>query len=170
MRRCAGRSPRRAMEFPPERRDASSGLRSMISCAIRRSARSNGLRVHHRERRTRCSCVLFVSCVSFATSRDRVKGTKKLGGGLFGARLLHSLVLASWSDVSRSNRAGLFKADVCSGLFAFDPLVFQNLFALRQELLVEHEFLTNWDVPLAKTVISGLFFIKLRTGQSKLNQ
>ena len=31
----------------------------------------------------------------------------------------------------------LFKADVFAGFFALDPLMFQNFFALGQELLVE---------------------------------
>jgi hypothetical protein len=31
-----------------------------------------------------------------------------------------------------------FEADIGSGFLALDPLVFQNLFALRQELLVKN--------------------------------
>src|SRR4029450_5169371 len=83
------------------------------------------------------SFVLFVSLVSLATSQDRIKGTKKLGGGLFGARLLSSSLPPVGAMFHDPIQQGLFKADVFTGLFALDPLVFQNLGTLREKLLIQ---------------------------------
>lgn len=35
---------------------------------------------------------------------------------------------------------GHFEADVTSGLFAFDPFVFQDLFAFGEEFLIKRDF------------------------------
>src|ERR1044072_9671130 len=83
------------------------------------------------------SFVLLVSCVSLATSRDRIKGTKKLGGGLFGPRLLSSSLSPVGAMFHDPIQQSSFKADVFPGFFAFDPLVLQNFCALREELLVK---------------------------------
>src|ERR1041384_6688033 len=83
------------------------------------------------------SFVLLVSSVSLATSQDRIKGTKKLGGGLFGARLLSSSLSPVGAMFDDPIQQSSFKADVFPGLFALDPLVLQNFCALREELLIE---------------------------------
>jgi hypothetical protein len=80
---------------------------------------------------------LLVSCVSLATSRDRIKGTKKLGGGLFGARLLSSSLSPVGAMFHDPIQQSLFKSDISSGFLAFDPLVFQDLGTLREKLLVQ---------------------------------
>src|SRR5213592_3586040 len=84
------------------------------------------------------SFVLFVSLVSLATSRDRIKGTKKLGGGLFGARLLSSSLSPVGAMFHDPIEQSLFKADVFASFFAFDPFVFQNLGALGKELFIKN--------------------------------
>src|SRR6266481_1690791 len=81
--------------------------------------------------------VLVASCVSLATSQDRVKGTKKLGGGLFGARLLSSSLSPVGAMFHDPIQQGSLKADVFPGFFALNPLVLQNFRALGEELLVE---------------------------------
>ena len=81
------------------------------------------------------------SCTSFATSRDRFKGTKKLGGGLFGARLLPSSLSPVGAVLHDPIKQCFFEADVFAGFFALNPLVFQNLGALGKELLVENRIL-----------------------------
>src|SRR4030095_12491308 len=86
--------------------------------------------------------------VSLATSRDRIKGTKKLGGGLFGARLLSSSLSPVGAMFHDPIQQGLFKADVFSGFLAFDPLMSQDLGTLRQKLLVEHRILNELRVSL----------------------
>src|SRR4029077_8835276 len=93
--------------------------------------------------RHQMSFVLFVSCVSLATSQDRIKGTKKLGGGLFGARLLSSSVSPVGTMFHDPIQQGLFKADICSGFFAFDPFVFQDLGTFREKLLVQDRILNE---------------------------
>jgi len=80
--------------------------------------------------------VLTGSCVSLATSLDRVKG-KNLGGGLFGARLLPSPLSPVGAMFHDPIKQSPLKADVFTGLFAFNPLVFQNLRPLGKEFLVE---------------------------------
>src|SRR6266566_945865 len=87
--------------------------------------------------------VFLVSCVSLATSRDRVKGTKKLGGGFLGTRLLHSSLSPVGAMFHDPVQQSLFKTDVLAGFFALDPLVLQNLCALRKELLVEDRILNE---------------------------
>src|SRR5437899_12149796 len=81
--------------------------------------------------------VLFGSCVSLATSQDRVKGTKKLGGGLLGARLLSSPLSPVGAMFHDPIKQSPFKADVSAGFFAFNPLMLQNFRALSEELLVK---------------------------------
>src|SRR5256885_5056130 len=83
------------------------------------------------------SFVLVLSCISLATSRDRIKGTKKLGGGLFGARLLSSSLSPVGAMFHDPIQQGSLKVDVFSGFFALDPLVLQNFRALGEELLVD---------------------------------
>ena len=83
------------------------------------------------------SFVLFVSLVSLATSQDRIKGTKKLGGGLLGARLLFSSLSPVGAMFHDPIQQGFFKADISSGFFAFDPLMSQNLGTLGEKLLVQ---------------------------------
>src|SRR5881396_2623239 len=89
------------------------------------------------------SFVLFVSLVSLATSQDRVKGTKKSGGGLFGARLLSSSLSPVGAMFHDPIQQSLFKTDVFAGLFALNPLMPQNLCALRKEFLVEDRILNE---------------------------
>jgi hypothetical protein len=83
------------------------------------------------------SLVLLVSCVSFATSLDRIKGAKKLGGGLLGARLLSSSLAPVGAMFHDPIQQSLFKPDISSGFLAFDPLMFQDLGTLREKLLVQ---------------------------------
>src|SRR5437763_15583227 len=87
------------------------------------------------------SFVLFVSLVSLATSQDRIKGTKKLEGGLFGARLLSSSLSPVGAMFHDPIKQCSLKADVFAGFFAFNPLMLQNLRALGEELLVERRIL-----------------------------
>src|SRR6266566_8019835 len=84
--------------------------------------------------------VVFASCVSLATSRDRVKGTKKLGGGLFGARLLSSSLSPVGAMFHDPIQQGSFKADIFPGFFALDPLMLQNFRSLSKELLIKRRF------------------------------
>src|SRR4030095_9399635 len=86
--------------------------------------------------------VLF-SFVSLAASQNRIKGTKKLGGGLFGARLLSSSVSPVGAIFHDPIEQGLFKADVFSGFFAFDPLVFQDLGTFGEKLLIQDRILNE---------------------------
>src|ERR1041385_8789153 len=86
------------------------------------------------------SFVLVVSCISFATSRDRIKGTKKLGGGLFRARLLSSSLSPVGAMFHNPIQQGSFKADIFPGFFALDPLMLQNFRSLSKELLVKRRF------------------------------
>src|SRR6059058_6088032 len=83
----------------------------------------------------------LVSSVSLATSQDRLKGTKKLGGGLFGARLLSSSLSPIGAMFHDPIQQSSFKADVFPGFFALDPLVLQNLRSLRKKFLVKRGFL-----------------------------
>src|SRR5207248_2551950 len=87
--------------------------------------------------------IVDLSLYSLATSRDRVKGTKNLGGGLFGARLLYSSVSPVGAMFHDPIEQGFFKADIFSGLFALNPFVLQDFFALGQELFVEHRVLNE---------------------------
>src|SRR5213592_490457 len=86
------------------------------------------------------SFVLFVSLVSLVTSQDRIKGTKKLGGGLFGARLLSSSLSPVGAMFHDPIQQSSFKADVFPGFFALDPLVLQDFCALGKKLLVKRRF------------------------------
>src|SRR5206468_10486508 len=89
------------------------------------------------------SFVLFVSLVSLATSQDRIKGTKKLGGGLFGARLLSASLSPVGAMFHDPIKQGLLKADVLAGLFTFNPLVLQDLRPLGEKLLVKSRILNE---------------------------
>jgi hypothetical protein len=84
--------------------------------------------------------LVLLSHVSLATSQDRFKGTKKLGGGLSGARLLSSSLSPVGTMFHDPIQQGPFKPNVLPGFFAFDPLVFQNFRALGKELLVKRGF------------------------------
>src|SRR5207244_11918418 len=114
--------------------------------------------------------VLFVSCVSLVTSRDRVKGTKKLGGRFLGARLLHSSLSPVGAMFHNPIQQSLFKADVPARFFALNPLVLQNLCALRKEFLVEDRILTE-----SRLIFFGedrhlsLFFHKFGSSSTKSN-
>ncbi|MBO0696100.1 MAG: hypothetical protein J2P56_08375, partial [Verrucomicrobia bacterium] len=67
---------------------------------------------------------------------DCIKGTKKLGGGLFCARLLSPSLSPVGAMFHDPIQQGLLKTDVSPGFFAFDPFVFQDLSALGEKLLV----------------------------------
>src|SRR5262249_33773402 len=130
---------RRAISTPREGIPASTTLLSfelpsMISCAIRRSARriASASKIG-----TAADEFCFGFMVSLATSQDHLKGTEKLGGGLFGARLLSSSLSPVGPMFQDPIQQRSFKADVFPGFFAFDPLVLQNFCALREEFLVE---------------------------------
>src|SRR6266513_222761 len=78
------------------------------------------------------------SSASLATSQDRFKGAEnKSGGCLFCASLLHSSLPPMGAMFHDPIEERFFKADIFAGFFALDPFMFQNLFALGQELLVE---------------------------------
>src|SRR5438552_16464586 len=94
--------------------------------------------------------LFLASCVSLATSRDRVK-RKKLGGGLFGARLLSSSLSPVGAMFHDPIEQSSLKADVFAGFFAFNPLMLQNLSALGEELLVECRILDE---------LSLIFFLR----------
>src|SRR5438105_10189394 len=104
--------------------------------------------------------VFFVSCVSLATSRDHVKG-KKLGGGLFGARLLSSSLSPIGAMFHDPIKQGSFKADVFAGFFAFNPLMLQNLCALTQQLLVERRILNELSLIFFRSRHRRFFFHKI---------
>src|SRR5438270_11231308 len=79
--------------------------------------------------------VFLVSCIPWRPHRIALK--EKLGGGLFGARLLSSSdsqVGAMFHDTIEQSS---LKADVFAGFFAFNPLMLQNLSALGEEPVVE---------------------------------
>src|SRR5207245_6195183 len=107
------------------------------------------------------SFVLFVSLVSLATSQDRIKGTKKLGGGLFGARLLSSSVSPIGAMFHDPIKQGSFKADVFAGFFAFNPLMLQNLCPLSKELLVERRTLNESSLIFFRRRHRRFFFHKI---------
>src|SRR5581483_249421 len=88
------------------------------------------------ESRYQLSFDFLDSCISFETSRDLIKGTKKLGGGLFGARLLLSSLPPVGAMFNDPVQQSLLKPDIFAGLLAFDPLVLQDLGSLREKLLV----------------------------------
>src|SRR5881227_3916398 len=104
------------------------------------------------------SFVLFVSLVSLATSQDRIKGTKKLGGGLFGARLLSSSLSPVGAMFHDPIEQSSLKADVFAGFFAFNPLMLQNLSALGEELLVECRILDELSLIFFRRRHLGFLF------------
>ena len=57
-----------------------------------------------------------------------------------------------------------FEADIGSGFLALDPLVFQNLFALRQELLVKNGVLNELRLIFCRNSIGRSLFIRKETG------
>src|SRR6059058_5502496 len=105
----------------------------------------------------------LVSSVSLATSQDRLKGTKKLGGGLFGARLLSSSLSPVGAMFHDPIQQSSFKADVFPGLFALDPLVLQNFCALREELLVKRRFFNELRLIGFRRRHVRFFFHKIST-------
>src|SRR6516164_7648420 len=107
------------------------------------------------------SFVLVFSCVSLATSRDRVK-RKKLGGGLFGARLPSSSLPPIGAMFHDPIKQGSLEADVSPGFFALDPFMLQNLRALGEELLVERRILDELSLVFFRRWHLGfLFFHKI---------
>src|SRR5437870_7813955 len=104
------------------------------------------------------SFVLFVSLVSLATSQDRIKGTKKLEGGLFGARLLSSSLTPVGAMFHDPIKQGSLKADVFPGFFAFNPFMLQNLRALGEELLVECRILDELSLIVFRRWHLGFLF------------
>jgi hypothetical protein len=105
---------------------------------------------------------LVSSCVSLATSLDRIKG-KKSGGGLFGARLLSSSLSPIGAMFHDPIKQSLFKADVFAGLFAFDPLVFQDFCALGKELLVKSRILDELSLIILWRGHIWILFHKIST-------
>jgi hypothetical protein len=103
----------------------------------------------------------FGSCASFATSRDRFKGTKKLGGGLFGTRLPSSSLSPIGAMFHDPIKQRLFEADVFAGFFALDPFVLQNFGPLGKELLVENRILNELRLTFFQTRHLSLFFHKI---------
>src|SRR6516225_4868289 len=84
--------------------------------------------------------LVSVSRVSLVTSRDHLKGTKKLGGGLFRARLPSSSLSPVGAMFHNPIQQGSFKADIFPGFFALDPLMFQNFRSLSKELRITRRF------------------------------
>src|SRR4029453_4472292 len=107
------------------------------------------------------SFVLLVSLVSLATSQDRIKGTKKLGGGLFGARLLSSSLSPTGAVFHDPIKQCFFEADVFAGFFALNPLVFQNFGPLGKELLVKNRILDELRLTFFQRRHLSLFFHKI---------
>src|SRR5438552_17192953 len=101
--------------------------------------------------------LFLASCVSLATSRDRVK-RKKLGGGLFGARLLSSSLTPVGAMFHDPIKQGSLKADVFPGFFAFNPFMLQNLRALGEELLVECRILDELSLIVFRRWHLGFLF------------
>src|SRR5437870_188429 len=58
-----------------------------------------------------------------------------------------------------------FKSNIGAGLFALDPLVFQNLFALGEELLVEHRVFHELRVFVFGGCDSVIFHQKISTNR-----
>ena len=112
----------------------------------------------------------YLSSTSFATSQDRVKGAKKLGGGLSGARLLHSSLSPVGAMSHDPIEQGLFKTDVAARLFALDPFVFQNLLALSKELLVEHRILDEPRSLFSDRHHGEFFFHKIENRSTKMRR
>src|ERR1043166_2252613 len=102
--------------------------------------------------------VLVFSCVSLATSRDRLKGVQNLGGGLFGARLLSSSLSPVGTMFFDPIEQSSLKADVFAGLFAFNPFMFQNLRPLGEELLVERRILDELSLIFFRRWHPGFLF------------
>src|SRR6058998_194425 len=101
--------------------------------------------------------VLLASCVSLATSRDRVKG-KKLGGGLFGARLLPSPLSPVGAMFHDPIKQGSFKANVFAGLLALNPFMLQNLRAFGKKLLIKRRILDELSLILFRRRHLEFFF------------
>src|SRR5437660_12452881 len=88
--------------------------------------------------------IFCLSSASLATSRDRFKGAEnKSGGCFFCASLLHSSLSPMGAMFHDPIEERFFKTDVFAGFFALDPFMFQNLFALGQELLIEDRVLNE---------------------------
>src|SRR6476619_5903240 len=125
--RCAISTPRNGTHARTT--DSRLGLRSMISCAIRRRARLmdspsiTGSVADELE----AEVFLFLVTYSFATSLDRIKGKEqKLSG--FCLCPPQALITPVGPIFDNPIKQSLFEADICPGFFAFDPFMFQNLF------------------------------------------
>src|SRR5437773_7539225 len=105
----------------------------------------------------------LVSSVSLATSQDRLKGIKKLGGGLFGARLLSSSLSPVGAMFHDPIQQSSFKADVFPSFFALDPLVLQNFCALRKKFLVERRLFDELRLICFRRRHVHFFFHKIST-------
>jgi hypothetical protein len=58
----------------------------------------------------------------------------------------------------------LFEADIAAGFFTLDPFVFQNLFALGEELFVEHGILHELRLLGLRSYHLGIVF---HTGEAR---
>src|SRR5207247_5580942 len=92
--------------------------------------------------------VLAGSCVSLATSRDRVKG-KKSGGGRFGARLLPSPLSPVGAMFHDPFKQSSFKANVFAGLLAFNPFMLQILTSFGKKLVINRRLLSDRTLTLS---------------------
>src|SRR5687768_15969964 len=102
----------------------------------------------------------FVSQDSLATSRDRIKGNGGSGSGRLGLGLLYPLVPPVGTIFHDPIEQRPFKADISPGLFALDPFVFQNLFSLGKEFLVENRVLHELGLlPLGGRHVGTVFHI-----------
>src|SRR5262245_12235690 len=102
----------------------------------------------------------FVSSVPWRPHRIALK-VQKLGGGLFGARLLSSSLSPVGAMFHDPIQQSSFKADVFPGFFTLDPLVLQNFRALRKELLVERRVFDELRLVSFRRGHVRLFFHKI---------
>src|SRR5437762_4063375 len=100
--------------------------------------------------------VFLVSCVPWRPHRIALK--EKLGGGLFGARLLSSSLSPVGAMFHDPIEQSSLKADVFAGFFAFNPLMLQNLSALGEELLVECRILDELSLIFFRRRHLGFLF------------
>src|SRR5205807_3985621 len=109
--------------------------------------------------------VLAGSCVSLATSLDRVKG-KKLGGGRLGTRLLPSPLSPVGAMFHDPFKQSSFKANVFAGLLALNPFMLQNLRAFGQKLLIKRRILDELNLIFFRRRHLGFFFFHKTSIQS----
>src|SRR5262249_22356669 len=98
---------------------------------------TNCLRVHDRDA---SGCILFWSHQFPWRPRGIALKVQKLGGGLFGARLLSSSLSPVGAMFHDPIQQSSFKADVFPGFFALDPFMLQNFRSLSKKLLVKRRF------------------------------